>query len=571
MNNTTFMDILDLDPIKIIENENAELITSTPNNIPLVELEDEWKSKDVLLEFENLKHSFNFIDDNIEERIVKTDEDFMNLRYLFLQQDYISIVEKENILKFVTRDKICFILYKENINSKNIELLFNSVYSPNILLVNLNDITFKPIQYIFDINIITNIFHNISNSLNLAQILELFITENTFNNDENKMLYNLFQIRDSISEILQKYNLMNLFNKELKIKQIIKVVEEKGIPLSINEYMNYVDTILNNFSETELVLKRKLDIPIGSSDILSDKQKLLETLILKDFPPSLNEDFLSSIKNSELSDILLVLIRANKLKTQHENLTKSDDDRLYLNYINYDTYGNIKNDFILKSFYLSKSSPIILGEYDNLFYRIFVSLSNIDYLVSFLNSSEDTILSFLSTRVFGNDKPINQFKIDYLIKSFLNGFYSSREIADYCFNEIDTFIPINEITEQVEIFKNQCPEIFNYIYNFNSRGISKDKRIIHKSNSTFYDIIKLYESDIYKELVVLVSNCIEDFNLKNKNTISLIHFQDSSLILESVPKSTSIAIDILNRYLSDAYTKYIKNVKCVCNIKIINN
>lgn len=565
------MDILDFDPIKIVESENANRITSSPDKIEVVKLENEWKSEDVLLEFSNLKHSFNFINDNIEEKLINSDKDFMNLRYLFLQQDYISIIERENILKFVTRDKFCFILNKENIDTKNIELLFNSMYSPSIVLINLNDITFKPIQHVFDINIITNIFYNVSTTLNLTEVVQLFTSDDIFSNDENKMIYNLFQVRDSISEILQKYNLMSLFNKELKIKQTIKTVEAKGIPLAINEYKNYIHTILSNFSETELALKKQLDISVNSNDILSDKQKLLETLILKDFPPSLNEGFLSSVKSSELSNILLVLIRANKLKVQHENLTKAADNRLYLNYINYDTYGNIKNNFILKSLYLSKESPIILGEYDNLFYRIFTSLSNIDYLVSFLNSSEDTILSFLSIKVFGNDKPINQFKIDYLIKSFLNGFYSSDEIADYCFSEMDTFIPINEINEQVEIFNTKCPEMFNYIYNFNSRGISKDKRIIHKDNSTFYDIIKLYEADIYKELVVLVSNCIADFNLKNKNTISLIHFQDDSLILESAPKSTSIAIDILNRYLSDAYTKYIKNVKCVCNIRIINN
>lgn len=538
--------------------ENIHLKNNNPESFDMVEFE-----KDTVLEsFKELLGALKYIETNIEEIQVNTVEDFSIYQHQFLSGYYIAIDMTDGHLRIVTENKKAFVIDINNIPSKTYSLVFK-VHLPRKICLDSKSLykrNLKIINSLYDISHIAVMFCGIR-EFDLKKFVSAF--KPNADNNINSLLYNLHDIKDNLNILIEKNRLFPVINKEFKLLEILARCEQNGLPFSETDYLNFFNDIKERYKKNEEMFKEVY----GES--YSDITSILKGLKNNGKTPVFNENYLQEVEDSSLFGLAVV----HRLYNNHnkKKLTFTGD-RLYPTYNPYNNYGQIESNFALDKFHLpflktNNSKHYITGSYCNLFLRIFANFGQIDYLTKWAN--EKSLTSSLAERVFGeryyDDKPLYEFYSISYLTGFMQGYFDPEDMMYYFFEDLGFYMAKDEVEEIANLFVQNCKEILDYIYNFKIES-SKDKRYALVDNMPIYKYIKLTEADIFKYALYLINESIEDYNKRNKYRINLVGLDYNTFVLEADKGAYNIALDIVNRNLTKAYNKYIKNVPVLCNV-----
>jgi hypothetical protein len=417
-----------------------------------------------------------------------------------------------------------------------------------------------PFNGLYDIGHVATMFCGCRES-DLKRFVEIF--KPNADNDINNLLYNLYEIKNSLNLIIEKNGFFPLVNKEFKILEIVSLCEKNGLPFSKDNYLSFIEDIKTRYERNTEMFKEVY----GESYV--NKESIFKGLKNKGCKLIFNENYLQQVEDCAL----LGLAAAHRL--YNSNINKKlvfTDDRLFLKYEPYSDYGHIECNFTFDKFHFTflktdSDKYYVTGSYEDLFLRAFANFSGIDYLKQW--AYEKTIIPSLAYRVFGDkyldDKPLYEFYAISFLKGFIQGYFNPEDMMYYLFEELDFFLNKKEVEEISNLFFENCKEILDYIYNFD-REISSDKRFSFADNMPIYKFIKLTEADIFKHALCLVYDNIENYNRRNKYKIGIIGLTENTIIVESDKGAFNIALDIINRNLTTAYNKYIRYVPALCAV-----
>lgn len=517
--------------------------------------------KEILDSLSSLLNSFDFIKGTMQEHVIADDTDFVLKQHLFLSNGYIVIDIEHNILKVVTYEKQIFIIDMDKI-SKHIYSVIIEAHSPRKILFNNRSIfTNKYLEGLsinspYDISHIVKMFYKDKFS-DLKELIKLFTQEIV--DDKNLLLYNLFQIKTSLNDILSNYSLMTLINKEMEFISVMCKIESMGLPFSKEAYEEFLKGMLEGYESTALELEKTYDADFRGN--LDNKDKFLDLLIEKKIY-SANKDFWNPEENETLHGFLV----SKALVEKYKDITlDSSDDRLFVKYDFYDDYGNVKSNFEADGFYITckEGKSIVAGTFVDLYLRIFASLTNLEYVVTSMN--ENKFSEELANRAFKFISPASCFNAKNFLKAYIEGCFETVELKEYFFEKLDTKFEEESLANLQSIFDSSTNKIIKFLKKF-YRDQSRDKRFCFTEESSLHQYIKMTEADIFKTAVIEVNEAVTAFNSSNKYKIHIVGIQENKIILECDNNALNIAVDILNRKLPKAFDSYVRKVQAVCNV-----
>ena len=518
--------------------------------------------EDVLRDFKGLLKNFNFIKDPIVEHEIVDDTDFIMKQHEFLNHSYIVADINDNILKVINYEKKAFIIDMSKI-SKHIYAVVIEAHSPRKIFFDTRSIFAN--QYLeglsinspYDLNHIIKMFYT-EKFNNLKELVELFTNETSDN--KNLLLYNLFQIKTNINNILESYRLMSLINKEMEFISVMCKTERMGLPFSQEAYDEFRNNISEAFETTAKALQEAYGVDFKEK--INNKDEFLNLLHELELFPSKNKEFWATRDNVDLQGFLIAYELMEKYKDKTLNVS---EDRLFIEYEFYDDYGNVKPSFNADGYFISckEGKNIVTGTFVDLYSRIFASLTNLEYIVTSMN--ENVFIEELTNRAFKNTSPAARFNAANILKAYIEGYYETEELADYFFVKQDTKLENESMAKIQGIFNENSNKIISFIKKF-YRDQSRDKRFCFTDESSLHQYIKMTEADIFKTAVLEVNEAVTAFNESNKYKIHLIGVQENKIILECDDNALNIAVDILNRKLTKIFDGYVRKVQAVCNV-----
>lgn len=538
--------------------ENIHLSNTNPKTLDLTPFPD----INALEAFKQMIGSMKYSKVGIEEIKINTEEEFSQYEHQFLSGYYIAIDLTDSYLRIVTESRKAFLIDIHSVPLDVYSLVFK-VQLPRKICLNSKEIFKKdiyPFSGLYDIGHVATMFCGCRES-DLKRFVEIF--KPNADNDINNLLYNLYEIKNSLNLIIEKNGFFPLVNKEFKILEIVSLCEKNGLPFSKDNYLSFIEDIKTRYERNTEMFKEVY----GESYV--NKESIFKGLKNKGCKLIFNENYLQQVEDSAL----LGLAAAHRL--YNSNINKKlvfTDDRLFLKYEPYNDYGHIECNFTFDKFHFTflktdSDKYYVTGSYEDLFLRVFANFSGIDYLKQW--AYEKTIIPSLAYRVFGDkyldDKPLYEFYAISFLKGFIQGYFNPEDMMYYLFEELDFFLNKKEVEEISNLFFENCKEILDYIYNFD-REISSDKRFSFADNMPIYKFIKLTEADIFKHALCLVYDNIENYNRRNKYKIGIIGLTENTIIVESDKGAFNIALDIINRNLTTAYNKYIRYVPALCAV-----
>lgn len=538
--------------------ENIHLSNTNPKTLDLTPFPD----INALEAFKQMIGSMKYSKVGIEEIKINTEEEFSQYEHQFLSGYYIAIDLTDSYLRIVTESRKAFLIDIHSVPLDVYSLVFK-VQLPRKICLNSKEIFKKdiyPFSGLYDIGHVATMFCGCRES-DLKRFVEIF--KPNADNDINNLLYNLYEIKNSLNLIIEKNGFFPLVNKEFKILEIVSLCEKNGLPFSKDNYLSFIEDIKTRYERNTEMFKEVY----GESYV--NKESIFKGLKNKGCKLIFNENYLQQVEDSAL----LGLAAAHRL--YNSNINKKlvfTDDRLFLKYEPYNDYGHIECNFTFDKFHFTflktdSDKYYVTGSYEDLFLRVFANFSGIDYLKQW--AYEKTIIPSLAYRVFGDkyldDKPLYEFYAISFLKGFIQGYFNPEDMMYYLFEELDFFLNEKEVEEISNLFFENCKEILDYIYNFD-REISSDKRFSFADNMPIYKFIKLTEADIFKHALCLVYDNIENYNRRNKYKIGIIGLTENTIIVESDKGAFNIALDIINRNLTTAYNKYIRYVPALCAV-----
>jgi hypothetical protein len=538
--------------------ENIHLSNTNPKTLDLTPFPD----INALEAFKQMIGSMKYSKVGIEEIKINTEEEFSQYEHQFLSGYYIAIDLTDSYLRIVTESRKAFLIDIHSVPLDVYSLVFK-VQLPRKICLNSKEIFKKdiyPFNGLYDIGHVATMFCGCRES-DLKRFVEIF--KPNADNDINNLLYNLYEIKNSLNLIIEKNGFFPLVNKEFKILEIVSLCEKNGLPFSKDNYLSFIEDIKTRYERNTEMFKEVY----GESYV--NKESIFKGLKNKGCKLIFNENYLQQVEDCAL----LGLAAAHRL--YNSNINKKlvfTDDRLFLKYEPYSDYGHIECNFTFDKFHFTflktdSDKYYVTGSYEDLFLRAFANFSGIDYLKQW--AYEKTIIPSLAYRVFGDkyldDKPLYEFYAISFLKGFIQGYFNPEDMMYYLFEELDFFLNKKEVEEISNLFFENCKEILDYIYNFD-REISSDKRFSFADNMPIYKFIKLTEADIFKDALCLVYDNIENYNRRNKYKIGIIGLTENTIIVESDKGAFNIALDIINRNLTTAYNKYIRYVPALCAV-----
>jgi hypothetical protein len=520
--------------------------------------------EEILEQFNTLLNSMESSVDKLEEYIVADDYDFIQRQHEFLSYGYNIVTISDNILKVITYDKKAFLIDMEKI-SKHIYSLIFAVYQPRKISINSKTIFKNPhikdldINAIYDIGHIVNMFYGEGN-LSLKELVSMFVKDSK--DDENVLLYNLFQIKTKFNDILEVNSLMSFVNKEIELISAICRAEANGLPFSKSNYEEFVSQINEGYNTTLMAVEEKLGGELR--DKVDNLDELLNFLYIKGMAPSFNREYWAAVDDVDMQGFIVSHQLVNKYKDIDINYT---EDRLYLDYQLYDDYGNVKSNLELDNHYIESrdGKTLITGTYSNLYFRIFSSLTNLDFLINSMNNN--TFEEDLAKKSFPemDNLASGQFNAIAFLRAYIEGYFEPEHIQFFFFEKFQSKLSIESIESMQELFNNNCGKIVKFIKKF-YRDQSRDKRICLTQENSLHQYVKMTESDILKTAILEINEAVNSFNDSNKYKIRLIGIQPSKIVLEADNEALNIAVDILNRKLTKAFDLYVRKVQAVCNV-----
>jgi len=514
----------------------------------------------ILNELQHLIGNIPFITTQFEEIIIKDEKEFSLFIHDIMDGHYICVLDSTDTIKIVTEKKMAFVIVKECIDKRTYSLIYK-VQKPRKLCINSKELykEYDSVVNLYDISHVIKIFYGYDCN-RFEDIVKVFT--NAYSDNINVTMYNLFEIKNRINSILEKNRLLPLVNKEFKILEILASVEHKGMPFCKSTYIEYLND-LNNKNKTSLEL-----FEMENGFPFLDTDSVYQLLFTQGKPLILYEDFLKKSSYNELLSHCVLNRLVNKYK--FSSITYSEN-HLYPNYIAYDNYGMIQSDFTMDrldyNYIRKKDKYFLMGSYSDMFFRIFASFGNIDYLLKPENAKH-LVLS-LCDRIYGkvpdSEKPLYEFYTNSFLMGFIRGYFDSEDMQRFFLNEYGFKIGMDELESLGKQFVTNAREVIDYILDF-SRQARKESRFSHFSISNIYKFIKLTEADIFKQALLFIYDGLQNYNARNKYKVEIVGLVDGKFILIADEGSFNIAFDMLNRNLTKAYNKYIKNVHVLCSI-----
>jgi len=542
--------------------DHINIINKNPNKVDM----DLSKQDNVLNEFEELLKSFSNEDLTLEVIEIESNEDYYKYQHIFLNKGYISIFKDENYLYIGTRYKKIFLFDVTLISQRAVNLIFK-VHSPRKIIFNSIDF-FKENKLStnssYDVLHVVRMFYN-EKPKNLISLVNLFITDSIDN--INEALYYVLDIVKKINVIIEKNSLFSLVNQEFKVLDIIRNTELLGLPMKRTEYED-----MKALSEKEYS-KCKEYFEVSYESDYDDYYSIIEGFKRKKDIKVFNEDYFSSKKDFFNHNLVVAKLFYNDT---HNDYIKHYDERLYVRYDPCFEYMSVMPSMKLmkgyeKFFEIDNSKIYVTASYKNLFFRIFADVSKIPYLITYAKGDtkkENKIISKLSQRVFKEvelDNITKEFYASAVLSAIIRGYFEPSETKLYFENELGVIMDEKEIAKYINLFYENAKEIISFVKEFDF-NYSKGKRRTFVDNMPIYNYIKLTETDILKDALVLAQERIESFNNRNKYQIKFVHIGKNSFVLEADEEAFNTAFDISNRTLTDIHNKYISNVPALCNV-----
>lgn len=510
-------------------------------------------------EFLSLLNNLQFHCKDVECYEIKTEDDFFKYQHKIFENFYVVMSFENNALTIADDKGKVFIIYTDLIRKGLYLSLLEATKPRKIIYCDAiydlhENCTFYNLKYAIEI------FYNLKIN-SLSELANMFY-QNVNNFSTHQLMQSLFLIKDKFNNIIEKNNLMNFFNKEMTIYCIINKIKKIGLPFNKDVYEKFSNDLKIEYSETISYIEKEYNFKY------IDNLSLINALTENQLVPSLfqcyyefkNDPFLSTVK-----------IISEYYKCNSFSIKNTKENNLMLNYNPYGEYGNIDTLEKFNPIYIgSDNKKILVGIYDNLFYRILAEISNIDEIINIfnkkdkisLNPLENDLILNLSKSMFDEDNAENRLSTFLIMESLLRG-YDNHEASEFIKREYDTILSDNDILDLETAFKMKCTNLYDLFIRFKKCSYTV-KRYYKYNMDNAYAYIRTIESNIVKELLLTISTVLDKYNQKNKAKINIAGVIDNGIILSTEGTSSKIAQDILNRYLVHVYNKFMKKVRCVC-------
>lgn len=543
--------INDLDGFNEIEAQKG-----IPGNVAMINMNNHIEKYTVLnCDLRDLVGNISFQDVDLDEELIDTDEKFFQYQYLIISGYYICLHIDAPYLRVVTENKRAFLINTDTVSKKSYSILLKVQY-PYKLCINsraIYSLSLHDINNTYDLGHSVRIMYGRENDLDLREMVELFTGASC--PDLNKLMYNLFNIKNRLQTVIERHRLLRTINNDFKVLGIVRRCECAGLPFDEGKYKSFIARFENRYKAAKANIEEKL----GGS--FNNKIELIRLLKDNEMYPSLNIEYL---KESKEKVGLLGIAIGMELKKRYENaLLENTPDRLFLRYNAYDLFGQIRPSFVIDNAYIVSNQNIAVGSYKDLYFRVFANYSKNEFLINSMNSG--FFFDCLSERLFGTSNPALKFCISAVLKGWLQGYWEHKDLLDYILIELDTLLYPDELEEIQSIIEEKFPELIEYIQGFD-RIISREKRISFADVPNLHKFIMLTMADIHKKAITLVAGDVQDYNIKNKSKINIVGLFDNKILLEAEEEALNTAVDILNRNLIKSFEYYIKRVQAVCDV-----
>lgn len=485
------------------------------------------ESRNKRLNLKIKEHEFNFIDVN--------KDNFSKYQYDLLNNKYIALYLDDSAYKFQTPTGVIYTLHDESL----ITIIMNTPRPRKIVYdypCNTNST--------YSMQLLANMLENIKTNT-LEDLIKSYGLEYNNINDSLNILINIYKVYENL---IFKYDFNHYVNFEHSIYRIFK-----NINFNLNE--NLIESRLNECIETLSRLNDRLD----TSDIIKDTSTPSTELLLE---LSLNTKDNNSIYTSFNSNIL-----KNLNLSDYSNLVDILYEVEFLNNlpnIHYDTYNySYIKSYTPKLENISENT-IIFGGYQNLFQNLFAEVSKNNDYINIVNNNKNIILEKLSKSRTVTDNLL--LLIQYCIEGYMNNCTTTEEFKLYLYKHKLTLLSDDDINLLVDILNTDLREIIDCIDSYDN-SIITCKLLLHEEVKNFTKMYLNMKRKLLKNLILEVSDYINDFNNQNKAKIYLLGYANDGIYLECQNDSFEIAVDTLTRTLVKVYDKYLKKTKSLCYIE----
>lgn len=473
--------------------------------------------------------------------------DIMNNRFLVVMYDF-----DNSKFKYMTSSGTVYIT-----SDPKVIKIINTVPIP--YKISLDYIPSIDGDKIKNIRLLNNILFNSSTSEPL-EIIKPYLKNNIdiLSDSEYSINYYLFSIYPKLEYQINKFNYWKLLNFE---QTIFNISNEINCNSLINfDYINLIeDNIIKKLQSfiTDLNLNITTEEALDNS-ILFDaiyKNTNLYISINEEFSKLLNYDNFTSFI-SELNNYKLISYIKKYSKLPEVN-----------------TYNNLgiidkSNKLIINSNISTKR--LIRGSYNDLFFKILISLLHNKKYKSILNSDNKLFETLLEDIITNKEElKIKSYLIENTIKANLLGYTSDDDLFLYFEKYLSIIISEDDLNYIKETINSNLKEFIKLISEYNSTNTNNDKTIFNRDltalGMTVLNKIRL----IQKNLITEINNYCIDFNSKNKDKMNIFFFDDEYIYMCADETSFNVAFDTLSRVMPLIFNRFCPSMSASCNIEVI--
>lgn len=500
--------------------------------------------------------NYSFIPIDKSAVYINNNDEYRQHMYKIASNYIIALCITNNVLHLVTERQEYYVIYLNKVNKNNLEFILNHDIVKKVCF-NISEIpngikktNVMELQFVLKVLLLKEFNSD-------REMFSYFgITERSIGNICTKA-YNYIELAKKINIFVEKNKLNRYLYLEGEIRNILLETTNKGFPINVEMYKDYIDSLEEEYKEVE---KQNINF--------NDKNKLLEYLNRNNKYLSLHPEILRG-EDKDLYEWLMIY----KSYKVHNNITLNDDTIQ----IDYDTYNlrtlNIKEHFTPNSSYYTNAMDVIEGSYKGLYFKILAELTRNKEFI--MEASKGSFLEYISTRIGiarGNANSNHEIIANMFLEAYANNIFDRVNIVKYIYKYWHTYISSDDADNINKLFYDKMPEFMNFLKSFDGTSDEYSRyntKIFHpKTNLHFY--IMQIKNLIYKTAIKYVNSAINDFNAKYKdNMIQFGGILDGKLVLLSEKEHSNIAIDILNRYMADAYKRYIKKTKYLNATEVI--
>lgn len=499
-----------------------------------------------------IDYSFVYLDS--PGTYISSDIELKNNIYKIANNFYLGICVTGNVLHLVTETGEYYIIYTDKVSFSDIKFIFNNESIKKV--------------YFDSKDINSNVFANSIGTVDLKFISKVLFLKDF--NSEKEMFsyfgipeqkvktisvkaYNFIEIAKKINIYVEKNKVNRYLYLEEDVKRILDESSRSGFPIDEGKYDEYVGKLYEDYGS---IKNYNLDF--------SNKTKILEYLNKENKYLSLYPEILKS-EDNELYKKLAIFNSFNLYKKNNHMQRK---DKFI--YIKYDTYNvntlGIKESFAPDCFYyVNEGFNIVEGIYKDIYYKILAELSRDENLI--LEASQGTFLDYIGEKVEilkkAEDKN-SKIIISMFLNAYANRIYDEMGITNYLYHRWNTYVSNDDVKNMNKLFYEKMPSLMNFfkLFDGNKDEYSRYNSKIFHPGLNLHQCILQIENLVYKTSISYIHKAIEDYNEKYKKDAILIGgVFNKKIVLLAMNEHSDIAVDILNRYMAEAYRRYIKRTK----------